>query len=65
MKIHVSHHKGIMVAVLLVSLTAVPVFPGCSRRPDPRDNPEFNEAALDPSTIQLQRAEDFNEPPGP
>ena len=38
---------------LSVLVAAVPILGGCNKRPDPRDNPDFNEEAIDPSTIQM------------
>lgn len=39
--------------VLAVPLVGLPVLGGCGRRSDPRDNPDFNEEAIDPSTVRM------------
>jgi hypothetical protein len=54
-------HKGFPVSLiskflLALSLCIVSASAGCNRKPDPRDNPDFNNEALeDPGKIKMDK----------
>lgn len=43
-----------MIVIFSTLLAVLPVSGGCGKRADPRDNPDFNEQAIDPSTVRIE-----------